>query len=77
VNVSWETNLLRHSFGTYKLATTRNAALVAEEMGNSAAVVRTHYANVTSPEQAVGYWNVAPADALAAVVQFAAKQTAG
>ena len=58
--IAWEENLLRHSFGTYRLAVTKNAATVAEEMGNSPAVVRTHYQNVTSPEQAAAWWKVRP-----------------
>ena len=59
--IAWEGNLLRHSFGTYRLAVTKNAAAVAEEMGNSPAVVRTHYQNVASPEQAAAWWQVLPA----------------
>lgn len=60
--ISWEENLLRHSFGTYRLGVTKNAATVAEEMGNSAGVVRTHYANVASPEQTAAWWKVIPAE---------------
>ncbi len=59
--IIWEENLLRHSFGTYRLAVTRNAATVAEEMGNSAGIVRTHYANVASPADAAAWWKVTPA----------------
>jgi integrase len=59
--IEWEENLLRHSFGTYRMAETKNAALVADEMGNSPAVVRTNYQNVTSPEQAAAWWKVVPA----------------
>jgi integrase len=59
--IEWEGNLLRHSFGTYRLAETRNAALVADEMGNSPGVVRTNYQNVTSPEQSAAWWKVIPA----------------
>ena len=58
--ITWSNNVLRHSFGTYRLATTRNAALVAEEMGNSAGVVRTHYANIVSPAAAAEYWVTVP-----------------
>ena len=58
--IAWEGNLLRHSFGTYRLAETRNAALVADEMGNSPAIVRTNYQNVTSPDQAAEWWKVFP-----------------
>jgi integrase len=58
--IEWEENLLRHSFGTYRLAETKNAALVSEEMGNSPSVVRTNYQNVTSPEQAAAWWKILP-----------------
>jgi integrase len=61
--IPWEENLLRHSFGTYRLAVTKNAATVAEEMGNSPSVVRTHYQNITSPAHAAAWWNVTPAPA--------------
>ncbi len=61
--IAWDNNLLRHSFGTYRLASTRNATLVAEEMGNSVGVVRVHYANVASPEAAEAWWKVEPAPA--------------
>jgi integrase len=59
--ITWEENLLRHSFGTYRLSVTKNAATVAEEMGNSPSVVRTHYQNITSPAQAAAWWKVVPA----------------
>jgi integrase len=42
-------NALRHSFGTYRLALTRNCARVAEEMGNSPRKVRENY-NDPRPE---------------------------
>jgi integrase len=58
--IVWEENLLRHSFGTYRLAITKNAAQVAEEMGNSTAVVRGHYQNVTSPEAARQWFAIFP-----------------
>lgn len=58
--IKWKNNVLRHSFGTYRLAATRNAALVAEEMGNSPAVVRTHYTNIASPAQAAAWWRIVP-----------------
>ncbi len=75
--VTWENNVLRHSFGTYRLAVTKNAAQVAEEMGNSPAIVRTHYANVTSPEQAAEYWRILPEAGHASVLPFDAGQKAG
>jgi integrase len=58
--VDWERNALRHSYGTYRMAQTRNASTVAEEMGNSPNIVRTHYQNLVSPEVAPAYWKVLP-----------------
>lgn len=58
--IEWTENLLRHSFGTYRMAVSKNAAIVAEEMGNSPAVVRTHYQTNTSPRQAAEWWQVVP-----------------
>jgi integrase len=60
VGIEWSENLLRHSFGTYRLSVTKNAAQVAEEMGNSPGVVRSHYQNVTSPEAARQWFEVRP-----------------
>jgi integrase len=76
--ITWEENLLRHSFGTYRLAVTKNAATVAEEMGNSAGVVRTHYTNVAGPAEAAAYWRVAPSrQSKSVLVPFVAKPKAG
>lgn len=56
----WSGNELRHGYASARLAETRNAALVAEEMGNSVAVVRSHYAEVLTPEEAASYFAVMP-----------------
>ncbi|MBL9117966.1 MAG: tyrosine-type recombinase/integrase [Verrucomicrobiaceae bacterium] len=58
--IEWSTNVLRHSFGSYRLAQIKNAAQVAEEMGNSPQVVRTHYQNLVRPEAVIEYWKVTP-----------------
>ncbi|RFC52236.1 MAG: Integrase [Verrucomicrobia bacterium] len=58
--IDWSENLLRHSFGTYRLAVTKNAAQVAEEMGNSPGVVHSHYQNTTSRENARAWFNIMP-----------------
>jgi hypothetical protein len=36
-------DILRHSYGTHRIAIVRNAHQVAEEMGNSVQIVRRHY----------------------------------
>lgn len=55
-----ETNILRHSFGSYRMATTGNAALTSAEMGNSPNVVMRFYNKAVSKEQAKGWWEVEP-----------------
>lgn len=58
--IAWNENVLRHSYGSYRLAQIKNAAQVAEEMGNSPAVIRTHYQNLVRPEQVTAYWQIVP-----------------
>lgn len=45
-------DVLRHSYGTYLAAILRNSYNLAEEMGNSVAIVRTYYDAVVSPSVA-------------------------
>ena len=52
--------MLRHSYGSYRLAQTNNVAEVADEMGNSPDVVRNHYQNLVRPEQVAAYWKIIP-----------------
>jgi integrase len=58
--ITWSENLLRHSFGSYRVAQMKNVPLVAEEMGNSPNVVRTHYHNLVRQEDVSGYWSITP-----------------
>lgn len=53
-------DILRHSFGTHRMATLRNAHQVAEEMGNSVQIVRRHYDAVLEPSKATAWWQIAP-----------------
>ena len=41
----WNPDQLRHSFGSYRMAQTKNAEEVSHEMGNSPAIVLEHYWN--------------------------------
>lgn len=61
--VAWKKNALRHSFASYRLAVTQNAAQVALEMGNSAEVVFRHYRELVRPEAAKAWFGVSPAQA--------------
>jgi site-specific recombinase XerC len=53
-------DILRHSYGTHRMAMVRNAHQVAEEMGNSVAIVRRHYDAVLEPSKAAGWWEILP-----------------
>lgn len=68
--IEWDENLLRHSFGSYRLGQIKNAAQVAEEMGNSPAVVRSHYQNLVRQEAVADYWKVSPNHIGANVLAF-------
>lgn len=56
----WPHNAMRHSFGSYFLADTKNENLTASEMGNSPAVVIKHYRAVVHDAEANAYWALIP-----------------
>jgi integrase len=57
----WKNNGHRHSFASYRLQQTLNEGQVALEMGNSAKMVRDHYADVgVHLEDAIAYFSIAP-----------------
>ena len=58
--VTWKRNALRHSFGSYRMESTKNAGQVSLEMGNSAAVVLRHYFEIVDASAAKAYWNIWP-----------------
>jgi hypothetical protein len=53
-------DVLRRYYSTYRAAILRNSHNLAEEMGNSAAVVRTYYDAVVSPSVAKLWWKIRP-----------------
>jgi integrase len=59
-DVKWKRNGLRHSFGTYRLAHTGDAARTSLDMGNSPGVIFKHYRELVTKEQASVYWNIRP-----------------
>jgi len=70
----WPKNGLRHSFCSYRLAATNNAALVASELGHSTSqLVYQHYRELVTPEQAESYWKIQPQTEAVNVVAFAAR----
>ena len=57
----WHPDQLRHSFGSYRMATIKDAQQVSLEMGNSPAVVLRHYWNwKTLGRQAEEFWALTP-----------------
>ena len=59
-NMEWKRNALRHSFVSYRLAQTQNAAQVSLEAGNSPAMVFRHYRELVTPAAAAAWWAIAP-----------------
>ncbi|MEK7677431.1 MAG: site-specific integrase [Verrucomicrobiota bacterium] len=58
--VTWKANALRHSFASYRLAETGDAARVALECGNSPAVVFKHYRELVKPDAAKQWFSIQP-----------------
>ena len=58
---TWESNAMRHSYGSYRLAQCHDAAKVSLEMGNSPAMVFSHYRELVKPKDADQYWSIRPA----------------
>lgn len=56
-------NALRHSYGSYRMATTKNAQQVSNEMGDSPAMIKRHYDNPRPQSQAAAWWSIFPSDA--------------
>ena len=67
----WEGNELRHSYASYRLAETQNAAQTALELGNSPTVLQAHYKELAMPEDAAAWFAVKPQQTRK-VVRFAA-----
>jgi integrase len=58
--IAWKKNACRHSFGSYRLATIKNAAQLALEMGNSEAKIRENYNDPKSEAEATAWFNTTP-----------------
>jgi integrase len=60
LNGQWVQDGLRHGFGTYFKAKTKNIELVADYMGNSVGIVKRHYARTIPSEECEAFWNLKP-----------------
>ena len=65
----WPTNALRHSYATYRLAQCHDAARVALEMGNSAAILFRNYRELADEQDAFAWFSMVP-EAAPNVVQM-------
>jgi integrase len=59
-SVPWRKNALRHSYVSYRVAECADVPRVADESGNSPAVIRTNYLKRVKPAQAVEWFAIAP-----------------
>jgi integrase len=59
-HVKWPSNALRHSYATYRLAGTQDAAKVALEMGNSPTMLFTNYRELADERDATAWFAIAP-----------------
>jgi hypothetical protein len=51
---------LRHSFISYRVAETADVSRVADEAGNSVAIIRQHYLRRVKPAEAARWFAIAP-----------------
>ena len=58
--VAWKQNALRHSFISYRLATTQDVNQVALESGNSAVMIHKHYKQLVSRAEGARWFSIRP-----------------
>jgi integrase len=58
--VEWRHNALRHSFISYRVAETADVPRVADEAGNSPAIIRQHYLRRVKPKEAAEWFAILP-----------------
>ena len=58
--IAWHPNVMRHSFVSYRLADTNDAARTALEAGHDQAVLFAHYRELVRPEAARRYFGILP-----------------
>lgn len=70
--IEWPSNVLRHSYASYHLATHKNAAATATELGHSSpAMLYAHYRELVRPDEAAGWWQIMPPVSTSNVIAFA------
>jgi integrase len=58
--IEWPDNVLRHSYGTYRLAAIADAARVSLEMGNSVQKLIQHYREIADEQDAAAWFSICP-----------------
>jgi integrase len=66
----WPENAMRHSFVSYRLAATGNAAQTALESGHDQAILFAHYRELVRPKEAARFWEIRPSAAKDNLVAF-------
>jgi integrase len=56
----WPADIMRHSFGSYHVALTRNVGDTALEMGNSEGIIKNHYLAMVTPNAMKAFWAITP-----------------
>ena len=57
---TWPKDILRHSCASYLMAKYRDAALVADKLGNSVGILHRHYRQLVSADDCARFWAIAP-----------------
>lgn len=58
--IRWSADILRHTYGSMRMADGGLAAAVAGEMGNSTGILLTHYRELVRRDEAVAFWRCTP-----------------
>ncbi len=66
----WKNNALRHSYGSYRASIIKNIQQLADEMGNSPAMVHQHYRNPRPASQARAWFAIYPPRTAEKIVAF-------
>ena len=64
-NGGWIQDGLRHGFGTHYKALTQSVNKVADQMGNSVAIVLRHYARTITKDDCKAFWDLTPEKVMA------------
>ena len=62
----WPQDCLRHDYGTYRFKVLGSFGTLADEMGNSEAIIKTRYQRSVSQREADAYWKILPSAAAVA-----------